>query len=78
MRGFLHSRHADVSKHTPSAQLLPGARAPTVTLPHRSSDNNAGFVLVRSLIPEMSSSREVFLISEEEIAERLERSQEYL
>lgn len=46
MRGFFHSRHADVSKHTPSAQLLPGARAPTVTLPHRSSDNNAGFVLV--------------------------------
>lgn len=78
MRGFFHSQHADVAKHTPSAQLPPGARAPIAILPRRSSDNNAGFVLVRSLVLEMTSFKKIFPISEEEIAERLERSQKHL
>lgn len=78
MRGFFHSQHADVAKHIPSAQLLQGTRAPIVILPHRNSDNNAGFVLVHSLVPEMTGFKEVFPISEEEMAERTEISEAFV
>lgn len=70
MRGFFHSQLADVAKYTPSAQLLPGARAPIIISPHRRNGNNAGFVLVHSLVPEKDSCRKMFPVSEEEMAER--------
>lgn len=76
--GFFHSQYADVAKHIPSVQLLPGARAPIVIVPHRSSDNKALCLFIPQYLKLLLLRKYFPSLRKRIVRQRTERCQKHL